>query len=130
MTHTTTGTIAGLALAAALAWFLGGSLGRGVMAGFLCGATVTGVCLAWQRHVLAFQPERLVLTAVSGFLLKLAAVLAGALALRFIDSDAEVADWRSFLVAFAASAVLVLIPGTIENMRKLESARPRRETAS
>jgi hypothetical protein len=63
-------------------------------------------------------------------LLKLAAVLAGALALRFIDSDAEVADWRSFLVAFAASAVLVLIPGTIENMRKLESARPRRETAS
>ena len=130
MTHTTTGTLAGFALAAALAWFMGGSLGRGVLAGFVCGASVTGLCLAWQRHVLTFQPQRLVQTAVAGFLLKLAAVLASVLALRFLDSDARVADWRSFLIAFAASAVLVLIPGTIENMRKLEAARPRREATS
>ena len=130
MTYTTTGTLIGLALAAGLAWFIGGSLGRGVMAGAVCGAAVTSVCLAWQRHVIAFDAPRLVQTAVAGFGVKLVAMLAGALALRFIDSRAEIADWRGFLVAFAVSAVLVLIPGTFENMRRLSSSRARREVAS
>jgi MFS family permease len=130
MTLTTAGTLIGLAIAGSLAWFIGGSLGVGLVAGFLCGASVTGLFLAWQRRVLARHPERLVHSAVAGFLVKLAAVLAGALALRYIDSEAEIADWRSFLVAFAASSVLILIPGTLENMQKLNSSRARREVAS
>lgn len=130
MTLTTAGTLIGLAIAGSLAWFIGGSTGTGLLAGFLCGASVAGLCLAWQRHVLTWHPERLVHVAVAGFLVKLATVLAGALALRYIDTQAEIADWRSFLVAFAASAVLVLIPGTIENMHKLNPSRARREVAS
>jgi MFS family permease len=130
MTLTTAGTLIGCAIAGSLAWWIGGSLGTGVLAGFLAGASVTGLCLAWQRHVLTRHPEKLVQVAVASFLVKLGAVLAGALALRFIDSQAVIADWRSFLVAFAVSAVLVLIPGTFENMKKLKPSRVRAEVVS
>jgi MFS family permease len=130
MTHTTTGTLIGLGAAAFLAWWIGGSLGTGLLAGCLAGASVAGVSIAWQRRVLATHPEKLVTAAVAGFLLKLAAVLAGVLALRFLDSEARIADWRSFVVAFAVAAVLVLIPGTLEVVRKLGIARVRKEPVS
>jgi hypothetical protein len=127
MTHTTAGTLIGLAIAGAVAWFAGGSLGRGILAGAVAGAFITGLCLAWQRHTLEYKPEKLVHVAVAGFLVKLAAVLCGSLALRAFDGSLEIADWRGFLVTFVVTAVLVLIPGTIENMRKLA---PRRDSAA
>jgi hypothetical protein len=45
------------------------------------------------------------------FLLKLALVLAGALALRYVPALSASADWRAFLLGFAASSVLVLFVG-------------------
>jgi hypothetical protein len=138
MTHTTTGALIGLAAAAFLAWWIGGSLGSGVLSGFLAGAFVAGLSIAWQRHILSTRPEKLVAAAVLGFLFKLAAVLCGVLALRYLDPEARIADWRSFVVTFAVASVLVLIPGTLENMRrlspklapKLSMMSARKETAS
>jgi hypothetical protein len=130
MTLTTAGTLLGLAIAGSLAWWLGGSVGTGLIAGFVAGASIAGLCVAWQRRVLATHPERMLQVAVAGFLAKLAAVLAGTLILRFVDSEATIADWRSFLLSFAAAAVLVTVPGALENVRKLGRRQAREEVAS
>jgi hypothetical protein len=130
MTLTTVGTLIGLAVAGSLAWWVGGSSGTGVLSGFVTGALVAGLCVAWQRRVLASNPARMLHAAVAGFLIKLAAVLAGSLALRFMDAEAVIADWRTFLVSFAAAAVLVSIPGTIENVHKFGRPRASTEAAS
>jgi hypothetical protein len=83
--------------------------------------------LAWQRRVLARRPKRLMLAATASFLIKLACILGVTLALRALDGAAEIVDWRGFLVAFPSAAVLVLLPGTFENMRQLKFAHSRKE---
>jgi hypothetical protein len=130
MTLTTIGALLGFALAASIAWWVGGSLGNGIFAGATCGEIVTGACLAWQRRVLALAPKRLMLAATASFLIKLACILAATLSIRALDGAAEIVDWRGFLVAFPAAAVLVLLPGTLENMRRLKLARARTEASA
>jgi hypothetical protein len=130
MTLTTLGALLGLALAATIAWWVGGSLGTGILCGCACGEIVTGAGLAWQRRVLAVRPKRLMLAATASFLIKLATILVATLALRALDAGAEIVDWRGFLVAFPAAAVLVLLPGTLENMRQLRFAQAGKEASS
>lgn len=123
MTRTTLGTLVGLAIASLVAWQLGGSLGLGVMVGFVFGATITGLTLLYQRRVMLSHPGRLMQAMLHSFLFKLAVLLLGALSLRFIQPAAERADWRSFLVAFAGAALIVLILGTLDNLRTLKEGR-------
>lgn len=125
MNTSTVAALIGLAAALAVGWALAGTAGNGVVLGYLAGALVTGATLVWQRHELAHRPERLLATALTGFTIKLAAVLGGALFLRYFEPAAHFFDWKSFLIAFATSAILILIPGTIDNVRMLSIQRPR-----
>ncbi len=125
MNMSTIGAVIGLVAALGVRWSLSGALGNGVLLGYFAGACVTGATLVWQRHELAHHPERLLVTALAGFAVKLAVVLGGALCLRYLEPAAALFDWKSFLITFAASAILILIPGTIDNVRTLSTHRPR-----
>ncbi len=105
--------LAGTALSAVVAWQIGGPQGAGVLAGFLCGVTVSGLCLARQRHLLRHRPAQVLRGVAEGFALKLGFVLLGALTFRYVDAAAARVDWRSFLVAFAAAVVVVAAVGTV-----------------
>ena len=121
MTHprTTTGLLIGLAVAAALAWRLEGPVAAGVLLGYLLGAALSGLGVAWQCHWLQRQPARLLRAQLEAFLVKLAALTVFALAFRFVGVLAERVDWRAFVVAFAAAVALLLPLGTWETARRL-----------
>jgi len=110
----------GFAVAALVAWQLEGRLGAGVLGGFLLGAGMSGLGVLYQRHMLITRPKQVLTALVVSFLAKLVALLLGALAFRFIPELAEIADWRSFLVAFAGAVALVLPVGTWEAARVLK----------
>jgi hypothetical protein len=110
----------GLAVAVAVAWQLGGRVGAGVLSGYLLGAGMSGLGVLYQRHMLLTRPERVFSALVVSFLGKLVALLLGGLAFRFLQPVAEIADWRSFLIAFAAAVALVLPVGTWEAARVLK----------
>lgn len=107
-------TLLGLCLAAAVAWRLGGTLGGGVMAGFSLGAGLSGIGALYQRHVLRTKPEAALMATGVSFLAKLGALLFGALAFRYIEAAAARADWKAFLVSFAAAVVIVLPLGVLD----------------
>lgn len=109
-----------LAVAAVVAWRLGGRLGAGVMAGFLLGAGMSGLGVLYQRHVLLTRPDRTLMALAVSFLAKLVVVLLGALAFRYVEPVARTADWQSFLVAFAAAVGVILPIGAIEAARVLK----------
>ena len=123
VTRTTVLTLLLLAAADLVAWQLGGSVGAGVLAGFLVGASFTGLALAWQRHHLVHRPQRALQSVVEGFLFKLLVLLMAAFALRYIPAAAAIFDWRSFLVAFAAAAFALLAIGTADNLRHAKERR-------
>jgi len=100
--------LAALAVALVLADRLGGAVGGGVLAGYLLGAALSILAFLHTRHVLATRPERVLSASVVGFLVKLVALLLGALAFRFVEAAGERADWRSFVIAYAAAVALVL----------------------
>jgi len=100
--------LATLIAALALASELGGTRGGGVLAGYLLGAGLSGLTGLYVRHVLLTRPERVLRASVLGFLVKLVALLSGALAFRFIEPVAARADWRSFVIAYAAAVTIVL----------------------
>lgn len=104
--------VAAFVAALVLASELGGALGGGVLAGYLLGAGLSGLSFLYTRHVLATRPAGALQASVLGFLVKLAALLLGALAFRFVEAAGARADWRSFLIAYAAAVALVLPFGT------------------
>jgi hypothetical protein len=108
MTRLIVAMLAALVVALVCASRLGGALGGGVLAGFSLGAGLSGLTFLYLRHVIMTRPERALNAAVLGFLFKLGALLAGGLAFRYIAAAGERADWRSFLVAYAAVVALVL----------------------
>jgi|SoiMethySBSTD1v2_1073268.scaffolds.fasta_scaffold1087689_2 hypothetical protein len=125
--HTTTlltvGTLAGLAVAAGIAWRLGGAVGTGVLGGYLMGASLSALGVAWQHHLLRTRPERVFSATVGVFVLKLAVLLCAALAFRYVEPAARQVDWRSFLVAFAAGVLLVIALGSMDTLRILKQRR-------
>ncbi len=114
------GSLAALAVALAVAWRLGGTLGAGVVAGFLLGAGMSGLGVLYERHLLLTRPERALTAFVVAFLAKLAVLVLGAVAFRFIEAAAMRVDWRSFLIAFAAAVAVVLPLGTLDAMRSFK----------
>jgi hypothetical protein len=117
MTLTSITTLAGLALAAALGWTLGGSAGTGVLAGFCAGASVAGACVLLQRKAALHRPQLLLQAVLAGFLIKAFALLGLTLLVRFCTPIAAVCDTLSFLLAFAATAIAILVPATLDTLR-------------
>ncbi len=101
-------TVVGLLVAAGVAWQLGGKVGAGVMLGFLLGAGMSGLGALYQRHILVTRPRDAFQGVAVSFGFKLVAMTLGALAFRYLEPAAARADWKSFLVAFAAAAALVM----------------------
>ena len=123
MTLTTLSTLAGLAAAISLAAFLGGAEGTGVLTGYLAGAAVTGACFVRQRRILRERPDRALRSMIEGFLVKLGAVVAVVLAFVVFPALREVADLKTFFLAFAGSMLLLLFTGTFENAQSLRGRR-------
>lgn len=119
MIRLTLATIATAGAAATVAWRFGGTLGTGVLAGYLLGAGLSGLGILYVRHTLLTRPEKSMGAMVVAFLFKLAALLIGALAFRYVEEAARLVDWRTFLVAFAFAAALLLPLGALDAARDL-----------
>lgn len=124
MTLTTQTTLALTALAAGVAWYVGGPLGLGVLAGFLAGASAAGVVLHVQRRVALTRPAYVLHAVMGGFLFKAAAMLVLTLIVRYVPAIEAQCDPRSFLLAFAAATIGILGPATIDTLKLVDrSAR-------
>ncbi|MCZ6597095.1 MAG: hypothetical protein O7B99_05615 [Planctomycetota bacterium] len=123
MTRLTIGTLLSVALAALLAWRVGGDVGVGILGGFLLGASLSGFGIAWQLRLLRTSPRHVFRATVVTFLLKLGFLMGAALVLRFFEPLARHADWRAFLVAFAAGVLIVMPLGSLEALRLLKERR-------
>ncbi|MCK6446363.1 MAG: hypothetical protein L6Q99_08225 [Planctomycetes bacterium] len=126
-------TLVGCAAAAGLGAWLGGSydaaVGRGVIGGFVAGAAVALASGLVQKRITRQKPALLVHVLGGGFVVKIFALLALTLAVRFLAPLAESFEWRAFVLAFAA-AVLVLLPCTAwELLRLTQSSAPTRNSA-
>jgi hypothetical protein len=121
MTRTLLVTVAALLVAGVVAVQLGGREAMGVVLGVLCGASVSMLGAAWQRHAFRTRPERSLRSVAEMFLFKLAFLLLGALSLRYVEAAAERADWRAFLVAFVAVSALVHTTSVVDNVRLLKA---------
>lgn len=123
MTRLSVAILLGLTAAVSVAWRYGGALGAGVLAGYLLGAALALLGVMYQRHVMTHRPERAMHAGVVAFLFQLGAIVAFALALRYVEPVAARLDWRGFLVAFAAAANLILPLGTLDAVRVLKEKR-------
>jgi hypothetical protein len=124
--RTTLGLLLGAGVACVIAWQVGGTQGTGIALGFLLGAGLSALGAAWQMHCLRFRPKRAMQAQVEAFLAKLIALVACGLLLRSVDVFAQVADWRSFLLGFAASVALVLPLAAWDTVRVMKSAKDAR----
>lgn len=109
--------LAAFAVACLVAVRLDGHAASGVVLGFSLGTGLSGLSFLYTRHTLATRPARAMAAFGVGFLVKLVALLLGALAFRYVPAAAERADWRSFVVAYGASVALILPLGTVLAVR-------------
>ena len=123
MSLTTTTTLTLLALAAGVAWYLGGREGTGVLAGFLAGAAVAGVSLGLTRKIARERPRFLIHAVFAGFLLKAFALLVSVLVVAYVPAISRVCDPVMFLIAFAGAALLILMPATLDTLRIVTTKR-------
>lgn len=121
MSLTTPTTLILAAGAAGLAWTLPGTAGVGVLAGFLAGASVAGAVLFVQKRIARSKPAYVIHAVLGGFLVKAAVLMATTLAVRFVPALEECCDPRAYLFAFAATAVAILLPSTIDTLRVVEA---------
>jgi len=121
MTRLVLALFLGLAAALLVSAKLGGALGGGVLAGYLLGSGLGGLGILWQRHVLLTRPEKAMQAVVLSFGAKLAALGLGAVAFRFVEAAAARADWRAFLISFAAAIALVVPLGALDAARALSA---------
>ena len=119
MTRSTIGTIVVLLVAAVVAFRLGGTVGVGVIAGVLCGCSVSALGGAWQRHVFRTRPKKAFNAVLETFLFKLAFVIIGAISFRYIDAAAARVNWKSFLVSFVFAVLVVHTLTVLDNVRLL-----------
>ena len=123
--RTTLGLAVGVLTASIIGWAMGAERGLGVFLGFLLGAVLAGLSVAWQAHCLQYRPERVTRAQMEGFAIKLGAVALFALAFRFVEALSRSVHWQSFLLAFAAAAVLVLPLSTLDLSRLIAAVRSR-----
>ena len=117
MTRMIVGIIAGLGLAALVASGLEGIVATGVLCGYLFGASLGA---SWTHHVARVKPANVLQAHVVSFAFKFLGVLMGAFALAFVPAAAEIADWKSFIVAYAAATMITLILGSLDISRALK----------
>ena len=115
--------LATLAVAGLVAWRLGGPQAGGVVCGALAGTSLTGLSVLRLRHVARHRPKLVFRALVEGFLAKFAVLLLGSLAFHGIDLLRQQVDPTAFLLTFACSALLILVPGTWESARILTASR-------
>jgi NhaP-type Na+/H+ or K+/H+ antiporter len=121
MTRTTLATLALLLGAAVLALRLEGRDAMGVVAGALCGSSVSMLGASWQRHTFRTRPQRAFQAVVEVFLFKLAFVLIGTLSFRYVEAAAARIDHRFFLVSFVVTALVIQMVAVFENVRLLKN---------
>ncbi len=119
MNLTLIATLAGLALAIVVSAPLGAVEATGVLGGYLFGASIGLLGVGYQKHALRTRPAQAMNASIIAFLFKLFGALMGALSLRYLEPLARVADWRSFLLAYAAAVLLILVFGSIDISRAL-----------
>ena len=129
MSLTTSTTLAGLCAALGLAWYTGGTVGNGIIAGFVSGAASAIACVSVQRRIARRKPQFLIHAVMGGFLFKASALLSLALAVHYVDALAQVFDAVSFAIAFAATAIVILLPATLDMIRLFTIDRSAREFA-
>jgi hypothetical protein len=117
MTRTLLATSLCIAVGALLAWRIGGVVGRGVLIGAVTGGLVASVGVALQLKIARTAPKRLMGAMAVAFCMKLLAALLGAVTLRFVPFAASRGDWESFLLSFAACAVIVMLIGLRDLLR-------------
>lgn len=116
--RTCIGLGAGLVVVGAFAWGNGGAVGTGAFLGYLLGAGLGGLGVAWQAHWLRHNPARAAQAQIESILAKFAALALFALTFRYVDSLSGSVDWQAFLLAFAA-AVLWVLPLSIWDLSRL-----------
>jgi len=117
MTRLILATAVGALAAGVAAWQIGGTIGNGVLLGYLLGAAMSGLGGLYQRHVLRTAP-RLAFQAMGlSFGTKLAAMVVFAVVFRYVEPCARRADWRGFLIAFAFAVVVVLPFAALDAVR-------------
>lgn len=121
MTRTQLVTLAGLAGAVVLALQLERAVGMGVVSGYLFGAAISLLGVAWQGHVARVRPRDVMRATVESFLAQLGALLVSGLSLRFVEPLAPHADWRAFLLAYAFAAFLCLVSGSFDTARLISN---------
>jgi len=117
MNRTLITTLLSLSAAAFIAWSMGGVLGAGVLIGGLGGASAASLGVLLQVNIAKTAPKRLFGAMTAAFMIKMFAALAGALAFRYVEAAAARADWQTFLISFALSAVIVMMAGIFDLMR-------------
>jgi hypothetical protein len=117
MSRTLITTLITLSAAAFVAWSMGGVEGAGVLIGGLGGASAASVGILLQINISKTAPKRLFGAMVAAFFIKMFAALAGALAFRYVEVAAARADWQTFLISFALSALIVMMAGIFDLMR-------------
>jgi hypothetical protein len=111
--------LTGLAAALAVAYGLDGAgpLGVGVLVGAGLGLCISALGAAWQGVLLARGSRQALNAFVVAFLVKLAVVCGGTLALHF--TAPPWIDWRAYLVSFPCGVVWITAFGVLSSARGL-----------
>lgn len=123
MTRTNIAILIGLVAAALIAWQLGGSLGMGVIGGYLLGASLFAVGAAWQRKTCEAHPERSMQTLVLLALGKLFVIMISYLVLRFVDGASDHVSPKGFLLSFVVAVLLVSFVGSYDAMLVIKNRK-------
>lgn len=106
--HSYLAPLAGLPVAALVAWRLGGGVGAGALLGAFAGTALSVGGLCWIGWASRARPKHVQLAFVATFLVKLAVLTGGALLLRFVEVAAQRFEWSAYLLGFAAAVLLAM----------------------
>lgn len=115
--------LAGLPLAALVAWRLGGATGAGALLGVLAALFVSVLGALWSDRAQRRSPKLALEAFVFSFLAKLGLLAIGALALRFVPELGARFAWSAYLLGFAATVAWAMFAGTLSHWRSLRPAR-------
>lgn len=115
--------LAGLPLAALVAWRLGGSVGAGALLGVLAATFASLLGALWNARAARRGGQRALDGFVLTFLAKLGLLAAGALCLRYVPAVGERFDWSAYLLGFAAAVVWAMLSSSLAHLRTLRLAR-------
>lgn len=115
--------LAGLPVAALVAWRLGGAVGGGALFGAVAALCISLAGALWSERAQRRQSKLALEAFVLTFLGKLVALTAGALLLRFVPELGSRLDWSAYLLGFAAAVVWSMLAGTLSHWRSIHPAR-------